>query len=77
MNGDGLRCIEGIFKDKFHIFSRTQAGVEEMLGGNGLAQHVGNSLCLTALFLGFYWMKFSPELDILVGNLIPKKNGQG
>lgn len=76
MNGDRLRYIEGIFKDKLHVFSSAQAGVEQVLGGDGLAQHVGNARRLIALFNRFEWIKFFGQLGFLIPFLTNKKIGK-
>lgn len=76
VNGDRLRYIEGIFKDKLHVLSRSQAGVEQVLGGDGLAQHVGNARRLIALFNGFDWIKFFGQLGFLIPILTNEKIGK-
>lgn len=76
MNGDGLRHIKGIFKDKLHVLSRAQAGVEQVLGGDGLAQHVGDALCLAALFAGFDPTKFFSQLGFPSPILTPNNNSK-
>lgn len=58
VNGDRLRHIEGIFEDKLHVLSRAEAGIQQVLCGDGLAQHIGDALCLAALCNGFDLMKF-------------------
>ncbi len=65
MNGDGLRDVKGVFKDKLHVLSRAQAGVEQVLGGDGLAQHVSDAIRLHTLFTGFDLIKFSGQLGFL------------
>lgn len=52
VNRDRLWNIERISEDKLHVLSRAQAGVEQVLSGDGLAQHVGDALCLAAIFYG-------------------------
>lgn len=76
MNGDSLRHIKGVFKDKLHVLSGAQAGVEQVLGGDGLAQHVGDALCLAVLFHGFDRIKFSGQPGFLNPILTPKNNGK-
>lgn len=58
VNGDSLRYIKGILKDKLHVLSRAQAGIEQVLGGDGLAQHVGDALCFAMFFAVFDLMAF-------------------
>lgn len=70
VNGDGVRYIEGIFKDKLHVFSRAQAGIKQVLGSDGLAQHVGDSFHLTLLLTGFEVMTFSVQLPVLLGPVL-------
>lgn len=53
VNGDSLRYVKGVFKDKLHVLSRTQAGVQQVLRGDGLTQHVGDALCLGAVSTRF------------------------
>ena len=76
MNSDRLRYIEGIFKDKLHVLSRAQAGVEQVLGGDGLAQHAGNALRFIALFSGFDWIKFFGQPGFLIPILTHEKIGK-
>lgn len=76
MNGDGLRYIKGISKDKLHVLGRAQAGVEQVLGGDGLAQHVGDALCLAVFFTGFDLIKSSGQLGFLSPILTPKNNAR-
>lgn len=76
MNGDGLGYIKGIFKDKLHVLGRAQAGVEQVLGGDGLAQHVGDALSLAALLAGFDLIKFSGQPGFLSPMLTHKNNGK-
>lgn len=45
-DGDRLRHVEGILQDELHVFGGAQAGVEQVLGGDGLAQHAGDGLRL-------------------------------
>lgn len=61
VNCDSLRCVKGISKDELCVLSRAQAGVEQVLGSNGLAQHVGDTLCLAVLFAGFHLIKSSGQ----------------
>ena len=76
MNGDSLRNIKGVFKDKLHVLSGAQAGVEKVLGGDGLAQHVGDALCLAVLFDGIDRIKFLDQLGFLNPILTPKNRGK-
>lgn len=76
MDGHSLRCIKGIFKDKLHVLSRAQAGVKQVLGGNGLAQHVGDAFCLAVLFAGFELIKFCGQPGFLSPILTPKNYGK-
>ena len=73
VDSDGLGYIKGVFKDKLHVLSRAQTGVEQVLGGDGLAQHVGDGLCLVVLFKRFDLLKFSGQPGFLSPILTPKK----
>lgn len=44
MNGDRLGHVGGVFKDKLHVLCRAQAGKQQVLGGDVLAQHIGDDL---------------------------------
>lgn len=48
-NGDRLRHVEGVFQDKLHVLGGAQAGEEQVLRGDGLAQHIGDAFCLAPL----------------------------
>lgn len=48
-NGDRLRHVEGVFQDKLHVLGGSQAGEEQVLRGDGLAEHIGDAFCLAAL----------------------------
>lgn len=47
VNGDRLRHVRGVFKDKLHVLCRAQAGKQQVLGGDVLAQHIGDVLSFT------------------------------
>lgn len=76
MNGDRLRYIKGILKNKFHVLSRAQAGIEHVMGGDGLAQHVGDALRLAAVSAGFDLMEFFGWPGFLSPILTHKNNGK-
>jgi len=59
VHGDRLRDVEGVFKDELHVLGGAQVGVEQVPGGDGLAQHVGDALGLVVNFAGLDVMKFS------------------
>lgn len=65
MDGDSLGDVKGVFEDKLHVLGRAQAGVQEVLGGDGLAQHVGNALGLAALFTGLDLVMLPGQLGLL------------
>lgn len=48
-NGDRLRHVGGVFEDKLHVLCRAQADKQQVLGGDVLAQHIGNVLSFTLL----------------------------
>lgn len=77
MDSDRLRYIKGVFQDKLHVLSGAQAGIEEVLGGDGLTQHVGDALCLTALLTGFDLKTFSGQLGLLSLILTTRNNSRG
>lgn len=76
MNGDRLRDVEGIFKDKLHVLSGAQAGVEQVLGGYGPAQHVADCLRLAVLPAGFDLMRFSGKPGFRSPILTAKDSGK-
>lgn len=77
VDGDCLRYVEGVFKDKFHVLGRAQAGIEQVLGGDGLTQHVGNELCLVVFFTGADLKDLSGQLGFLRPILVEKDNVEG
>lgn len=70
MNGDRLWHIKWILKDKLHVLCRAQASIKQVLGGDGLAQHVGDALCFALGFTGI------GQLGFFRLSLLPKKNSK-
>lgn len=74
VDGDRLRYIKGVFKDKLHVLGRAQAGVEQVLGGDGPGKHVGDAFCLDLLIMGFDLRKLSGQTGLLSLILSPKNH---
>lgn len=73
-NGDRLWHVEGVFQDKLHVLGGAQAGEEQVLRGDGLAQHIGDTFCLAAFGKVADLMEISGWAGLLRQILTTKSN---
>lgn len=50
-DGEHLRDLQGVFKEKLHVLCSAQAGEQQVLGGHVVDEHVGDGLGFSALHL--------------------------